>query len=170
MRRWSSMRRSLPGRLAGPALFWTLAAVAALLAVAAGGWLLRNGRVYSPPVRAAAAPPLVALELDAPVQALAGEAFSVTVTASPPLSGTQILLAAQATGGLLALSLPLQDGVAVFSIPPGWSQSAGLATLRALGGGVTASRTVAIEPRTAANPLFTLTGPASGRSSVWFAR
>lgn len=137
----------------------TLAALVCLGALAAGALFVCTR--LAPPVAVAPPAALTGLALDAPATLPAGEAFTVTVRASPPLSGTQILLTAQGTSGLLAESRPLRDGVAQFALPAGWAQAAGAATLRAAGGGVSASQAISIEAGAAANPLFTLTGPAS---------
>lgn len=104
---------------------------------------------------------LANLTLDAPKQVAAGEPFTVAVSADPPLSGLPVLLTARGTSGLYAESQPLQDGVARFALPEGWSQAAGVVTLAAHGGSVTASRTITITAGAAANPLFAMTGAAS---------
>ena len=106
-------------------------------------------------------PPVTALALAAPAEAAAGEVLTVSITAAPPVSGTQVLLAAQTTSGLYAASAKLQDGAAQFVLPPAWTQSAGIATLRAVADDSEAGATVAIRAGPPANPLLVLTGPAS---------
>ncbi len=134
-------------------------AVAALtLAVIVAGLIARGmlwRRAPAPP------PPVTALALNAPAEVAAGNPLTVSVTASPPVSGTEVLLAAQTTSGLYAASAVLQDGAAQFVLPRSWTQSAGLATLRALADGREDTAAVAIRAGAAANPLLTLTGPAS---------
>lgn len=150
--RW---RRRVPGP-AGLAIAAAIGAMAVMV-VAAAGWLWLRARPDDKPPAAV----LTSLTLDGPAQIAAAEPFTVTVNASPPLSGTEVLLAAQATGGLYAVSQVLRDGTAQFVLPPGWSQSAGVATLQAAAGGLEASRAITIQPGLPANPLFTLTGPTS---------
>ena len=133
-----------------------LLGIAVLALLVAGGPLLRARTPAQEPATA-----LAALALAAPVQLAAGQPFTVTVSASPPTTGTEVLLVAQGTSGLLAQSQPVQDGVARFVLPGDWSQAAGVVTLRALAGDIAAAATLTITPGTAANPLFTLTGPAS---------